>query len=361
VRLPTTPYEFRVHPGAGLKTVGRRLAADGVLAEGESLWILGRLTGKAQRIQAGTYRLDRPMSALDIIDKLARGDVVFVETLFVEGTTLRQWLAQLASDAHVKQTLAGKTDAELRAALGVQRHAIVRQAIAGFLMISLGNGLVAWAEVNIPSGIAAIICSLMPVMVIVINLTINKGERPTLPIIFGVVLGLIGIIMIFGENMSDLSKPEYILGIAMIFVAVVSWAGASIWLKKHSENSNPFLNAGLQMFFGGVWLGVLSLFFDDLSVIHWSTEAVYSMIYLIIFGSIIAYACYSYVLRKLPMTIVSLYAYVNPLVAVMLGWLVLDEKLNTRIGVAILITVAGIYIVNRGYQLRDAWKAQFSR
>src|SRR5688572_7879159 len=162
---------------------------------------------------------------------------------------------------------------------------IIRQAIAGFLMISLGNGLVAWAEVHIPSGIAAIICSLMPVMVIVINLTINKGERPTIPIIFGVVLGLIGIIMIFGENMSDLGKPEYILGIVMIFVAVVSWAGASIWLKKHSESSNPFLNAGLQMFFGGVWLAPLSLFFDDLSVIHWSTEAVYSMIYLIIFGS----------------------------------------------------------------------------
>jgi UPF0755 protein len=74
VRLPTVPYEFTVHPGAGLKSVGRQLAADGVLPEGESLWILGRITGKAQRIQAGTYRLEAPVSALDIIDKLARGD-----------------------------------------------------------------------------------------------------------------------------------------------------------------------------------------------------------------------------------------------------------------------------------------------
>ena len=121
VRLPTVPYEFTVHQGMGLKTVGRRLAADGVLWEGESFWILGRLMGRAQRIQAGTYRLDKPTSALDIIDKLARGDVVFAETLFVEGTTLKQWLAQLAANPHVKQTLAGKSEKEVRAALGEEQ------------------------------------------------------------------------------------------------------------------------------------------------------------------------------------------------------------------------------------------------
>ena len=121
VRLPSVPYEFTVHTGSGLKAVGRNLAAEGVLVEGESFWILGRLAGKAQRIQAGTYRLDKPMSALDIIDKLARGDVVFAETLFVEGTTLKQWLAQLAANARVKQTIAGKSEAELRAVLGEEQ------------------------------------------------------------------------------------------------------------------------------------------------------------------------------------------------------------------------------------------------
>jgi peptidoglycan lytic transglycosylase G len=113
-----TPYEFTVHAGQGLKAVGRQLAADGVLAEGESFWILGRLTGKARTIQAGTYRLDRPLTPLEIIDKLARGDVVFLEMLFVEGTTLRQWLAALAAHPQLKHTLAGKSDADLRALLG---------------------------------------------------------------------------------------------------------------------------------------------------------------------------------------------------------------------------------------------------
>ena len=98
--------------------VAHQLAADGVFPEGESFWILGRLMGKAHAIQAGTYRLDKPMTPLEVIDKLARGDVVIFEMLFVEGTTLRQWLAQLAAHPKVRQTLPGRSDAELRALFG---------------------------------------------------------------------------------------------------------------------------------------------------------------------------------------------------------------------------------------------------
>jgi drug/metabolite transporter (DMT)-like permease len=115
------------------------------------------------------------------------------------------------------------------------------------------------------------------------------------------------------------------------------------------------------MFFGGIWLIPATLLFDDLNTIRWSAEAAYSFLYLVIVGSIIAYACYSYVLRKLPMAVVSLYAYVNPIVAVILGWVVLSEKLNFKIGIAILVTVAGIYIVNKGYLIAKLWKQQFSR
>jgi drug/metabolite transporter (DMT)-like permease len=92
--------------------------------------------------------------------------------------------------------------------------------------------------------------------------------------------------------------------------------------------------------------------------VSWSSEVIFSFLYLIVFGSLIAYASYAYALRKLPMTIVSLYAYINPVVAVLLGWLVLDETLNLKIWVAIALTIGGIYIVNKGYQLRNVWKAQ---
>jgi drug/metabolite transporter (DMT)-like permease len=237
---------------------------------------------------------------------------------------------------------------------------LLRQAIGGFFMISLGNGLVAWAEMHIPSGVAAIICSLMPVLVILINVMIHREEKPNFPIVAGVILGLVGIIMIFSEHIGAFSKSEYILGIIFTFSAALAWAGGSIWIKKKNTESNLFVNAGLQMFFGGFLLFPFSFLFDDLTNVTWSVEVAWSLLYLIVFGSLVAYASYAYALRKLPMTIVSLYAYINPLVAVVLGWLVLNETLNAKIWLAMALTIAGIYIVNKGYQLRDVWRARFT-
>jgi len=117
--LPAAPFEFTVRQGASLKAVSRDLAARGLFAEGESFWILGRLVGKSAAIRAGTYRLDRPLTPLQLLDKLARGDVVLEELLFVEGSTFRQWLAQLRDDPEVRHTLAGRSDAEIAALVGV--------------------------------------------------------------------------------------------------------------------------------------------------------------------------------------------------------------------------------------------------
>ncbi len=234
------------------------------------------------------------------------------------------------------------------------------QAIAGFFMITLGNGLVGWAEVHIPSGIAAVICSIVPLVIILINLAAYREERPNIPIIIGSIVGFAGIIMIFGGDLSQFSNPDYQLGILGTFVAVMGWAGGSVWLKKRKTQTNPFMNAGLQMFFGGLWLVPFSLAFDDLTGVTWSAEAGYALLYLTIFGSLIAFSCYIYALRRLPVTIVTLHAYVNPIIAVILGWAILNETLNITMWIAIMLTVSGIYIVNRGNQLRGLWKAQLT-
>ena len=109
--------------GASLKSVARQLADAGLLPDPHTFWILGRLTGKATAIQAGTYRIDKPITPGDLLDKLARGEVVFVELAFIEGTTLRQWLEQLRASRHVRQTLAGKRPADVAAELGIARSA----------------------------------------------------------------------------------------------------------------------------------------------------------------------------------------------------------------------------------------------
>jgi drug/metabolite transporter (DMT)-like permease len=234
------------------------------------------------------------------------------------------------------------------------RRDVIIQAFGGGLMITLGISMVGWAEMYVSSGLAAIICSVMPIWVILINIAINRDERPTLPIVFGLLIGLGGIVLIFGEHLSEFSNATYTFGIILTFLANISWAVGSVWMKKKNVNTDPFLNAGLQMFFGGLFLIPLTLVLDDYSNLHWSGEILSALIYLILIGSVAGYACYSYAIKKLPMTLVSLYAYINPIVAVVLGWAVLGEKLNTRIGIAILMTIAGIYIVNKGYQMKTS-------
>ncbi len=108
------------------------------------------------------------------------------------------------------------------------------------------------------------------------------------------------------------------------------------------------------MFFGGLFLVPISLLFDDYSSVKWTTEIAISLSYLTLIGSVAAYACFFYAVGKLPMTIVTMYAYINPMIATILGWLVLNEKLNAQILLAILITLAGIYLVNLGYQWKSA-------
>jgi drug/metabolite transporter (DMT)-like permease len=232
------------------------------------------------------------------------------------------------------------------------------QALAGFFMFAMGNGLVGWAEINVSSGLAAIISSMIPIWVILLNMRFSEDEKPNFPIVAGLLIGLSGIIMIFGQHLQEFSNPAYQFGIGAMFLANISWAAGSVWIKRKNQHTNLFLNAGMQMLFGGLFLVPASLLFDDYSTLAFTAPVVYTLIYLILIGSIFTYICFSYALKKLPVTIVSLYAYVNPMVAVFLGCLFLGEKFSVRILIAMLITVAGVYLVNRGYQLRKEWRAQ---
>lgn len=226
------------------------------------------------------------------------------------------------------------------------------QMAGGFLMITMGNGLVSWAEVYVPSGVASIICSLMPALVVVINLFADRTEMPNGFIFTGLLIGMGGILLVFSEYLAAFANGYYTMGIVFIFLATLSWALGSVLIKKRGRGSNPFLNAGLQMFFGGIFCLPVSLVFDNYSNFSWNTDAIYSLVYLSLMGSVAAFAMYSYALTRLPITIASLYSYINPLVAVLLGWLLAQEMLNIKIALAFFITIAGIYLVSYGHQQR---------
>lgn len=234
---------------------------------------------------------------------------------------------------------------------------IRHQALVGFLMITVGNGLVSWGEKYIPSGVAALICAMMPVFAVMINLGLNRKEKLNWLIVIGMILGFFGVALNFRNSLEDLTNTKYIGGIIGTLIATSSWAFGSIIGKKSPSQINPMFNSGLQVVCGGILLLMVSPFTDSYKDIGFKdTEALWSLVYLITIGSVAAYTAYMYALKELPVGIVMTYAYVNPLVAVLVGWWWLDESLTWTTAVSFIGIVAGVYLVNMGYK-REKEKA----
>lgn len=241
----------------------------------------------------------------------------------------------------------------------LSRKNIIHQGIVGFLLITLGNGLVSWGERYVPSGVAALICSLMPIVTVIINLSSSKREKINLPIALGMLIGFTGVGLIFRDNISDFSNPSYLSGIVCIFVATTSWAIGSVYNKKGSSKVNPIFNSGLQLLIGGAFLYIISPMADDYSKMElFHPDVIWSLAYLIVFGSVMAYTAYMYTLKELPVGIVSLYAYVNPLVAVILGYLLLNEQLTWFTALSFVTIMLGVFMVNQGYRKQHKEKQE---
>jgi UPF0755 protein len=124
LKPPRVPFDFTVRSGASLKSVAAQLAGEGLLPERHTFWIIGRMLGKDAAIQAGTYRIEAAITPMELLEKLASGDALPIEIAFVEGTTLRQWLLQMGQHPHIRATLAGRTDEEIRVALAIPEPAL---------------------------------------------------------------------------------------------------------------------------------------------------------------------------------------------------------------------------------------------
>lgn len=230
---------------------------------------------------------------------------------------------------------------------------IINQAIPGILMLALGNGVIGWAEKYIPSGLAALIVSIMPVYVVLINLMTGSGKGSlNWKIALGLLLGCAGIVLIFQDNLGDLAIPEYLLGVVLTFIASFCWAAGTVYMKGHTTNSNTFVNTAIQLSSGGIALLLCAPFLDDLSQLHFVTAAsIWSLVYLILFGSLLSYFCYMYAIKNLPVGLVSIYAYINPFIAILLGFLLLDEQITWVTAIAFVTTLSGVFWINKGYKI----------
>jgi drug/metabolite transporter (DMT)-like permease len=227
------------------------------------------------------------------------------------------------------------------------RRYIGLQALTGIATITGGNGFVTWGMQYVSSGLAAIIGSLTPVLVVLLSLAWHGKERIHGRMIMGVLLGFVGLALIFREGWQDFIRPEYRWGIAGCFASVFTWSLGTVMAKQwNSPGVSPLLNAGLQITSGGLGGFIMSFFFDTSHTIHHSTQGWMAVVYLATIGSALAFTLYMFVLKHLSATISSLYTYINPVVAILLGWALLGEALTPWEVVGMALTILGVWIVN---------------
>lgn len=229
---------------------------------------------------------------------------------------------------------------------------VLKQLFPAFLMITIGQGFVGWALMHVPSGLTALIISLMPVYVIVIEMSISKRFHFSRLTILGVLLGIVGMVIVFRENLQDLFEPNYQIGIILTLVAGFCWAGASIFIQRNPTTMNNFHRTGFQLIIGSVGLLIFTLVFQELDKFNGFTAAsIFSLSYMIVMGSIAGFMIYFYTLSKLPMIQVSVVTYVNPLVAALVAWWFFEESITIYLIIAFGVTMIGVYLINRGQKL----------
>ncbi len=225
------------------------------------------------------------------------------------------------------------------------KNDLIHIFVIGISLISIANGLVVVGEQFIGSGLTALLLTTIPFWVVGMEAMIPSGPRINLVVISGLVVGLIGVILVFKGDWSILGNLS---GLLCMLGAVIVWSFGTVYSKYKKISVHPLMGAAVQMLFGGLVQSFLGLILGETSQISFHPAGVTSFFYLIFFGSILGYGSYIYAIEHLPLSLVATYAYINPVIALFLGWLVLDETINLTIIIGAVIIILGIIIVKQG-------------
>lgn len=228
----------------------------------------------------------------------------------------------------------------------ITRKQLINTGIAGFLFLAFGNGIVVWALKYVDSGFAALVISGQPLVVLLL-MRIFQGKKIHASSLVGVFLGIFGIYLLISQN-HIMDKDGSVLGIIMIFCCMLSWGYGSLFVGTANLPSNFFVNTGYQMILAGIMLFIASLTFGEvwISPFDWSKNVQLSLVALIIFGSIVAFTSFNYLLRIISPEKVATSTYVNPIIALFLGWYFLKEEITTQSMFATIILLSGVYFIN---------------
>lgn len=217
--------------------------------------------------------------------------------------------------------------------------------ILSILNFVLSNGLSTWGVKYISSGLGAIIGAIVPLWIVII--TLFRGEKLARLGVFGLVISFGGVCVIFYDHLSDFINPNFRFGIFISIISTLTWAFGSLYTKKKAASFNPYFSLGLQMFISSIFLFALTgatgtaVALSSIPAISW-----WSIAYLVVFGSVLTFIAFIYALQHLPAEITSIYAYINPIIAVILGAIIFGETLNAAIAIGGGVTLGGLYMVN---------------
>ena len=226
-----------------------------------------------------------------------------------------------------------------------------RISIQSIFMLCIANGLLTWSVEYISGGLAAIIAALVPLFIALFTVWLSKCAKISRWMIIGLIVGFAGVLTIFYNYLAEMQNKTFVYGVILALLSTLSWSFGTVYTSKQKPPVDILFNVGLQMLIAGILVLIACAITGKyVNLADVDQDSWLALAYLIVFGSLVAYSAYVFVIGKLPPTQVSVYAYINPIVAVVLGWLLLSEKMNANMIIGTLITLSGVYLVNREFK-----------
>ena len=227
-------------------------------------------------------------------------------------------------------------------------HLWRRALVIGGLLLLGGNGGVVWAEHYVATGLAALLVSTEPLWVVILNWAISR-QRPNWKVLLGVLIGLVGVAMLVGDGLRRNGHSTFsLVAGGVVLVAAFSWAAGSVYSNRRPLQLSTLMAAGMQMLAGGFLLLLLAVVTGDpmrLNLANASWTSIGAFFYLLVFGSLVGFTAYSWLLNNVAPARAATYAYVNPVVAVLLGWLVAGEPLTRQMLIAAAVIIGSVILI----------------
>jgi drug/metabolite transporter (DMT)-like permease len=218
-------------------------------------------------------------------------------------------------------------------------------ALLGLLLLGFGNGAVVWAEQTVPSGLTAVLVAMSPFWMVGIDAIMSDGEALTMRRVAGLLVGFAGIVMLVWPDIRLGGGRAFLSGVIATQIASLGWAIGSTYARRRGREENVLATAAVEMLFGGLLLLAAGLARGEWTMLAFNLRTSAALAYLVFVGAIAGFSAYAYALKHLPLATVSLYAYINPIIAVLLGILVLQEPFGARMIVAAAIVLVGMALV----------------